>query len=307
MTDSLADGPLPDLNLLRTFLAVYRAGSLTAAAPLLGLAQPTVTAQLRALEEQTGRALFTRRPRGVEPTHDAHELARRVAGPLDELAALGGPVGGPPGSAVPVRLAGPAELLATRVLPALAGLVAEGVRLHVAPGLTDPLLEDLRAGRHDLVVATRRPAGRVLDVLPLVEEEHVLVAAPQWAARLAPQIAAEGVATALRGVPLLAYADDLPIARRYWRQVLGRRLSVPAAVTVPDLRAVVAALVAGAGWSVLPRYLCSAELAAGRLVLLHEPAEPSANDVFLVQRPGAQVNADVPRVRDHLRAVALDW
>ncbi|MFC9916160.1 LysR family transcriptional regulator [Streptomyces sp. NPDC127197] len=35
------------MNLLRTFLAVYRSGSFTAAAPLLGLSQPTVTAQIR--------------------------------------------------------------------------------------------------------------------------------------------------------------------------------------------------------------------------------------------------------------------
>ncbi|MGW0943018.1 LysR family transcriptional regulator [Streptomyces sp. NPDC002623] len=76
-----------DLNLLRTFLAVYRSGSFTAAAPQLGLSQPTVTAQIRTLEQQSGRELFTRLPRGVEPTPPAHELAEQVAAPLDALAA----------------------------------------------------------------------------------------------------------------------------------------------------------------------------------------------------------------------------
>ncbi|MQY12888.1 hypothetical protein SRB5_30270 [Streptomyces sp. RB5] len=69
------------LNLLRTFLAVHRAGSFTAAASLLGLSQPTVTAQIRALEQQTARELFERRPRGVVPTPAADELAVRVAAP----------------------------------------------------------------------------------------------------------------------------------------------------------------------------------------------------------------------------------
>ena len=58
-----AAGQLPvraDLNLLRTFLAVYRAGTLTAAAPRLALSQSTVTTQIRTLEQQTGRSLFTR-------------------------------------------------------------------------------------------------------------------------------------------------------------------------------------------------------------------------------------------------------
>ncbi|MBM0256847.1 LysR family transcriptional regulator [Micromonospora sp. 4G55] len=76
------------LDLLRSFLAVHRSGSITAAAELLGLAQPTVTAQIRALEEAVGRPLFDRVPRGVLPTPAGDELARRVADPLDRLDAV---------------------------------------------------------------------------------------------------------------------------------------------------------------------------------------------------------------------------
>lgn len=170
--------PHADLNLLRTFLAVYRSGSFTAAAPLLGLSQPTVTAQIRTLEQQTGRELFTRLPRGVEPTHLAHDLAGQIAGPLDALASLGGRSTVLTGRAIPVHLAGPAELLCARALPALASLVAEGLRLRITMGLTDPLLDALRAGHHDLVIATRRPGGRALTSLPLVDEDYVLVASP---------------------------------------------------------------------------------------------------------------------------------
>ncbi|MEU1567926.1 LysR family transcriptional regulator, partial [Streptomyces mirabilis] len=77
-----------DISLLRTFLAVHRAGSFTAAARLLGLSQPTVTTQMRSLEEQLGRELFERQPRGVVPTSVADELAAEVAAPLDALAAV---------------------------------------------------------------------------------------------------------------------------------------------------------------------------------------------------------------------------
>lgn len=76
------------LDLLRSFLAVHRAGSITAAADLLGLAQPTVTAQLKTLEATLGRPLFQRLPRGVAPTAAADELARRISDPLDALEAL---------------------------------------------------------------------------------------------------------------------------------------------------------------------------------------------------------------------------
>ncbi|MFG3009435.1 LysR family transcriptional regulator [Streptomyces cinerochromogenes] len=308
-----------DLNLLRTFLAVYRSGSFTGAARLLGLSQPTVTTQMRALERQTGRELFERLPRGVTPTPVADELAARIAAPLDELAAVAGPT--PPAGtrAEPVHLAGPAELLCTMALPALAPLVAEGVRLRVATGLTDPLLDELRAGRHDLVIATHRPRGRTLQAEPLSDEEFVLVAAPVWAERLADRPSAphtEGGAppvqaaldpAVLQGVPLVTYAEDLPIARRYWRHVFGRRLSRTAAVTVPDLRGVLAAVAAGAGFSVLPRYLCQDLLDSGALVALLEPEDPPINTGFLVQRPGAFDNPDVARVRALLLRAARTW
>jgi DNA-binding transcriptional LysR family regulator len=288
-----------DLNLLRTFLAVYRSGSFTAAAPLLGLSQPTVTAQIRTLEQQTGRELFTRLPRGVEPTQPAHELAGQISGPLDALAAL---EDGGGGHTAPVHLAGPSELLCTRVLPALAPLVADGVQLRVTQGLTDPLLEELRAGRHDLVITTRRPRGRALASAPLADEEYVLVAAPRWARQVAGD-----ACTALRDVPLVTYAEDLPIARRYWRTVFGKQLTARAALTVPNLSAVVSAVAAGSGYSVLPRSLCEEHLAAGRLALLHDPEEPPLNTLFLVRRPGADANPDVIRVRDLLQRAARAW
>ncbi|PTH84004.1 LysR family transcriptional regulator [Streptomyces sp. A244] len=295
----------PDLNLLRTFLAVYRSGSFTAAAQLLGLSQPTVTTQIRSLERQTGRELFERLPRGVAPTAVADELAARVAGPLDALAEATGH--GPRESrAEPVHLAGPAELLATRALPALAPLVTEGVRLRVTAGLTEPLLDELRAGRHDLVIATTRPRGRTLSAVPLTDEEFVLVAAPSWAERVARR-RAEDVPAALHDVPLITYAEDLPIVRRYWRHVFGRRLNCRAAVSVPDLRAVLALVTAGAGFSVLPRYLCAGDLASGALVLLDAPEDAPINTGFLVRRPGTSDNPHVTLVRDRLLEAGRTW
>ncbi|QKW22242.1 LysR family transcriptional regulator [Kitasatospora sp. NA04385] len=309
----------PDLNQLRTFLAVYRLGSFTAAARRLGLSQSTVTAQVRALERRHGRELFERQARGAAALPAADELAARVAEPLDRLADA---TEHRP-AAEPVHLAGPAELLGTLVLPALAPLVASGVRLRVATGLTDPLLDELRSGRHDLVIATRRPTGRALSAVPLADEEFVLVAAPGWPDR--PPTSAPGpgpdqsptgpadpadpadLAEALPRLPLVSYAEDLPIVRRYWRHVFGRRLHARAAVTMPDLRAVRAAVAAGAGWSVLPGYLCREELATGALVPLLLPEDPPINTAYLVHRPEAAPNPHLALVREQLLAAARHW
>ncbi|MFJ3701717.1 MULTISPECIES: LysR family transcriptional regulator [unclassified Streptomyces] len=294
--------PHADLNLLRTFLAVHRTGSFTAAAPRLGLSQPTVTAQIRTLEQQTGRELFTRLPRGVDPTPYAHELAARIAAPLDALAGLEDTVA----TAGPVHLAGPSELLCVRVLPALAPLIAEGVQLRVAQGLPEPLIEEMRTGRHDLVIATRHPHGRTRESVPLADEEYLLVAAPTWAESVGRHPRSD-LCAALREVPMVTYAEDLPIIRRYWRTIFGKQHTARAAVTVPNLYAVLSAVNAGAGYSVLPRSLCQDQLDTGRLILLHDPEEAPLNTLFLLQRPGAEANPDVLRVRERLREAARAW
>jgi DNA-binding transcriptional LysR family regulator len=291
-----------DLNQLRTFLAVHRAGSFTAAAHVLGVSQSTVTAQIRALETRLGRELFERRARGVAPLPYADELAGQVAAPLDRLSDVAD--GNRTAVAEPVHLAGPAEFLGAVGMRLLAPLVAEGVQLRISTGLTEGLLEELRAGRHDLVISTRRPVERGLVAEALADEEFVLVVAPEWAERLRGAALPE----ALADVPVVAYDTDLPIIRRYWRYVFSDRVLAPGRVTtIPDLRGVRAAVVAGAGWSVLPKYLCRAELDDGSLTVLYRPDEAPLNTAFLVHRAGGSVNPHVGLVRRRLVAAAKAW
>ncbi|WP_279581099.1 LysR family transcriptional regulator [Fodinicola feengrottensis] len=121
--------PVVSLDLLRTFHAVYRARTLTRAALELGLSQPTVTSQLRSLEQAVDQPLFTRQARGVVPTAAADDdLARRLDGPLDALVGIAAELGRSPALAGrTLHLGGPAELVAVRALPALAGTIAAGV------------------------------------------------------------------------------------------------------------------------------------------------------------------------------------
>lgn len=58
----------------RTFHAVAKAGSFTAAAKSLRVSQPTVTTQIRDLEALYGVELFHRHARGVTLTHTGREL-----------------------------------------------------------------------------------------------------------------------------------------------------------------------------------------------------------------------------------------
>lgn len=64
----------PDWTLYRSFLAVLREGSLSAAARAIGATQPTLGRHVEQLEETLGCPLFTRSPAGLTPTPMAHSL-----------------------------------------------------------------------------------------------------------------------------------------------------------------------------------------------------------------------------------------
>lgn len=69
---------------LRSFHAVAREGSFTRAAAALGVSQPTLSMQVKALEDEYGVALLTRRGRGAEPT----ELGQALLGLTRRLFSL---------------------------------------------------------------------------------------------------------------------------------------------------------------------------------------------------------------------------
>ncbi|MEU1478706.1 LysR family transcriptional regulator [Streptomyces sp. NPDC005760] len=289
-----------DLALLRTFVTVHRAGSFTRAAALLGLSQPAVTSQIRTLERQLGRPLFLRQARGVTPTTIGDELAHKAAPHLDALVEIAETGLDDESSLRTLHLAGPPEFTAERALPALTELTGEdgqGFALRASFGNAEETLEGLAAGHHDLAITTARPRGALLTASTLCDEEHVLVAAPGWA----------GAAPVFEHVPVIEVHESLPFVSRYWAAVFDSRPAAPGTVVVPDLRAVLACAVAGAGLAVLPRYLCATALERGDVVALHEPAVPPLRTYFLVVRTGTLAMPHIARAHEWLLRASADW
>lgn len=299
-----------DLALLRTFVTVHRAGSFTRAAALLGLSQPAVTSQIRTLERQLGRPLFLRQARGVTPTSIGDELAHRAAPHLDALVEITESGLDEESSLRTLHLAGPPEFTTERALPALSGLTGDdgqGFALRASFGNAEETLEGLSAGHHDLAISTARPRGALLTAAPLCDEEHVLVAAPRWADEIGPVKRHDEDASALEDVPVIEVHESLPLVSGYWASVFDSRPTAPGTVIVPDLRAVLACAVAGAGLAVLPRYLCAAALRWGDVVALHEPAVPPLRTYFLVVRTGTLAMPHIARAHEWLLRAASDW
>ncbi|EAS45389.1 LysR family transcriptional regulator [Photobacterium profundum] len=78
-----------DLNLLTTFMAVYKHTSITIAAEELDVSQPAVSAALKRLESVIGKPLFVREGRGISPTGAAVALANKIESPITVLETIG--------------------------------------------------------------------------------------------------------------------------------------------------------------------------------------------------------------------------
>jgi LysR family transcriptional activator of nhaA len=148
------------------FWMVAKKGTIARACEELRLAQPTISGQLRALEENLGQKLFTRQGRGLALT-EAGQVVYRYA---DEIFALGGELTevlkGRPRNR-PMRLiVGVSDLIpkliACRILePALA--MKGGVRIECYEDTPEKLLLSLSAHELDLVL-TDAPATSAVRV-----------------------------------------------------------------------------------------------------------------------------------------------
>lgn len=77
-----------NLNYLRVFLAVYRAGSMTKAARDLHLTQSGISQQIKSLEDSIGISLFDRINRRIVPTDTAQVLFEYCSRRLDEIESI---------------------------------------------------------------------------------------------------------------------------------------------------------------------------------------------------------------------------
>ncbi len=165
---------------LECFLAVARLGNLSRAAEEMFLTQPTLTARLKALEEEVGDRLFVRTSRGMRLTDAGRELvpyAERAVGSFEEgkrrLEELRGASGGR-------LLIGASPGVGTYALPGLLERFAAAyprVSVSVRTGHSEEILEmtlkeEVQLG---LTRAMRHPE---IESLRLYDDELVLVVDP---------------------------------------------------------------------------------------------------------------------------------
>ncbi len=251
-------------ELLRTFLAIYRANSLTDAAWHRGISQPAVSQHLAALERQIGTRLFVRGPSGVTPTQRARELYSQVTEPLDALEEVLCSLGRKESEALapPLRFGSSPEYFSTEILPLVA---QDGLSVTAIFESDEELLKLVDRGEIDLAVTSTRPSLRSFRSLEIGSKSFTLVIAPRVAPN-PPLRSLEELAEWLPGQPWASYSLELPITRRFWHTVLNQPFSSRPHLVAPDLRTVVRAVELGIGASLLPTFVCAEPLAERRVV-----------------------------------------
>jgi DNA-binding transcriptional LysR family regulator len=153
----------PGWELWRTFDAVMREGSLSAAARTLGLAQPTAGRHIAELEAALGAgALFTRSARGLQPTETAQGLAPHAQAMAATAAALVRKASAPTDTVRGVVRISASEVIGSEVLPRiLADLRIEHPALVYELVLTNASSDLLRRDA-DLAVRMTRPQQQAL-------------------------------------------------------------------------------------------------------------------------------------------------
>lgn len=162
----------PSWDLYRTFAAVLREGSLSAAARVLGLTQPSVARHIEALERAVGGTLFLRSQRGLSPTDRAlalqpyaEDLVATSAALLRIASADQGEIAGT------VRITA-SEVVAAEHLPCLLAAIRRRYPRLSFELVASDAVDDLLQRRADIAIRMVEPTqqalvARKLGVMPL--------------------------------------------------------------------------------------------------------------------------------------------
>jgi DNA-binding transcriptional LysR family regulator len=297
----------PDLDMrdLEAFVAVADTGSFTAAAQALFIRQPSVSARIASLETLLDAKLLDRTPGGVHPTPAGEVLlahARTLLREREEaVRAVKSFLGRPSGfleigaSSIPGAYILPQALARVRrVHPDLL------VRLVIAD--TGKTVEALRRGEFEVGVVGSDVEEEGLLARRVGEDEVVLVAAPELAARFGGKPALEPAD--IEGLPLILRepgSGTRAAALGALEKAGAAENRLQIVLEIGGNAAVREAALHGIGAAFLSRLAVEEPLCSGRLVELHIGTGPLIRPFVLLTRRGRTLSpgaAEIARILD---------
>lgn len=288
-----------DFKRLGYFALVAELGSLSKTAARIGIAQPSLSRQMRLLEEELGVPLFTRAARGMLLTEAGELLYSRIADPLRDIGHAIYEV-----RSLPSSLGGEVVLgMPPTMVQAIAGSLARKVATY-APKITLRLVDAysgylqkwLEEGELDAAILYGPTPGG-LNATLLLEDELVLVCPAQ------SPLAAEGAVECrrLEDLPLIlsSPAHGLRGVIESAAAKVGVRLNI---ATQADSYQLVKELVeSGIGYTLLPYCAVSREAAAGRLAFVRLRRPQIKRQLFFAMRADAEAPRAILQIEEYVR------
>jgi LysR family hydrogen peroxide-inducible transcriptional activator len=282
-----------NLRDLRYLLAVVEHGHFRRAAEACGVSQPTLSIQLRKLEEQLGVTLFERASKTATPTAACERLLGHVRAAVAEADAiyaaarsLRDPLSGP------FRL-GIIPTLAPYLLPLVfAPLRAALPALEVEPweDQTAALLERLRAHELDAALLATEVDAPDLASRALFEEPFLAALSPEHPLAGRPSVAEEELA------PDILVLADGHCLRDQTLAACGRAGALGGPLRAASLSTLLNMVAAGYGTTLIPGLAAGAALDAG--IVLRPLAARTAREVRIAWRSQFPRRAAVDAVAD---------
>lgn len=200
-----------NLRALRYFVAIADAGSLTAAAEAIAIAQPALTRQLRELETDLGVQLLQRTPRGVLLTQAGVTLYESAQRMLAEASRVRQQLAQRQDKTKTTVVLGTSPTLARVLLPSLIENCLRSlphIQLRAREAFTPTLLDWLERGVVDMAIVTNPEPGRALTLHPLLGEPFALVS--NAAMGIGPVVSVSQLAR----IPLIMTSLHLSIVER---------------------------------------------------------------------------------------------
>jgi DNA-binding transcriptional LysR family regulator len=272
---------------LRYAHAIWNERSFSRAAAKMGVSQPSLSEQIRLLEEELGFSLFYRNSRGVEPSANGLAFLETAAGVVSGMSALkelARELKGKPGATMRI---GVNSGLAQAMLPRVAGTLATSnvkTRWELVTATTRRVLRLVHQQRLDLGIVFEGEVKPVSDKLlraDLAETEIALLVPPTHplARRREPLPLAE-----IARLPLLVNEPRIGYGRMMLDRIEASGLAAEIVGDCDDLESLKYMVVAGAGIALAPRVIAEDEVTRGTLRAMPVEGRPRVA-IQLVWRP----------------------
>ncbi|MCW2097193.1 LysR family transcriptional regulator [Lelliottia amnigena] len=240
-----------NLGNLATFRLVIQRGSFSAAADILGLSQPAVSLQVRQLEQFLRTRLVERTGRGIKATaaglallEHGNRIEQVVEEAIRSVSEFSHEISG-------TITLGTGATACIHLLPPLLRQLREEhplLRVGVTTGNTLDVVRAVEENRLDIGLVTLPASGRALEVMPLLDEEFVLIisqAQDEEIAQFSPQI--------LHALPLIAFESGSGTRDLIDDWFNTCDLEVCPVMQLGSIEAIKRMVRAGLGYSIVPR------------------------------------------------------